>query len=297
MRLNEVKEDVIHSYHRFYNLENGSLVDPIETQNYLIVQVGDTFTFSPLTTGNHIQYCDIEISYLVNDVKLQSNTNDVGVELSKDDAYLSLKDELHAISCEAHCRFQTLAVNFKVDSPLFAILQHLQSRCLDAETHKFHIPSIKPYLTGLISEFSQVEKSLDTLRLDALITMILTDLVRHEQGDDTDKTYVSTSVLPRIMHYLDKNFLTITSLTEIAARFGYSYNYLYKLFKRTYGETIIDYYLRKKMEYAKEEISKNCDLKKLSESLGYTSYYNFSRAFKNYYGYPPSQTPKESPKP
>ena len=296
MRCNEVKENVIHSYHRFYNLENGSLIDPIETQNYLIVQVGDTFTFSPLTTGNHIQYCDIEISYLVNDVKLQSKTNDVGVELSKDDAYLSLKDELHDISCETHCRFQTLAVNVKADSPHFAILQHLQSRCLDAETHKFHIPSIKPYLTGLISEFSQVDKPLDTLRLDALISLIFTDLMRYEQGDDTDKPFVSASVLPRITHYLDKNFLTITALTELAARFGYSYNYLYKLFKRNYGETISDYYLRKKMEYAKEEIAKNRDMKKLSETLGYMSYYNFSRAFKNYYGYPPSQVPKESPK-
>ena len=92
----------------------------------------------------------------------------------------------------------------------------------------------------------------------------------------------------RLLNYFDENFLTIQSLDEVATRFGYSYNYLYKLFAKFNNSTPIAYLNAKKMDFAKEYL-KTHSVTKTAEKLGYTSPYNFSRAYKKYFGSSPSK--------
>ena len=48
--------------------------------------------------------------------------------------------------------------------------------------------------------------------------------------------------------YIDTRFLEICSLEELSYHFGYTYSYLSKTFKKTYGVTPVEYILKKKID-------------------------------------------------
>ena len=97
--------------------------------------------------------------------------------------------------------------------------------------------------------------------------------------------------MARIINYIDCNYLSICSPEELS-RFGYSYHYICARFKRTYGITPGAYLLSKRMDYAVHLLSEGQSVSAVATALGYSSPYNFSRAFKKQTGKAPSQYKK-----
>jgi AraC-like DNA-binding protein len=64
--------------------------------------------------------------------------------------------------------------------------------------------------------------------------------------------------------------------------------YFSRYFKIKSKTNFIDYIMRKKMELAAVLLEKNIPVAEVSDSVGYSSAKNFSRAFKRYYGMNPS---------
>ena len=82
------------------------------------------------------------------------------------------------------------------------------------------------------------------------------------------------------------------SLDDFALRFSYNKFYLSRVFRESYGTGLIEYRNRCRMQEARH-LLKTHIVSRVAEELGYGSVYSFSRAFKNHYGYAPSQVQKK----
>lgn len=86
------------------------------------------------------------------------------------------------------------------------------------------------------------------------------------------------------------------SITELAERIGYSPNYIQRVFKNAVGVTPKAYLLRLRMEAARRFLGeKRYSVKEVASLCGFSCHHYFSNAFHQYYGYPPSRCPDDSP--
>ncbi len=287
MKYSTTTDKIILFQNKFYNEFNGSLIDPIETQNYQIIQTADSYYLSDFQIAPHTQYCDLEITYVVYN-RLYIKTNEVKKLYSIGDIHIAFRKDIHSLEYKQNCRFQTLAVNFKEHSPCKKLFDKIRNEYSDSENRSLHIPTLNTLFSNVLTEFHNTGDSFNELMLDALITSILLKIIRTNSEPFIDETEHSKQILPKILHYIDNNFLNIRNLDELSNYFGYSYNYLYKLFKKYGNESIQSYFLRIKMEHAKTLLLQNKSVEEISEILGYTNPYNFSRAFKKHFGLSPS---------
>jgi AraC-like DNA-binding protein len=92
------------------------------------------------------------------------------------------------------------------------------------------------------------------------------------------------------MNYIDTNIFNMKSLEDVSRALKYNYAYLSSLFKKTTGNTVVAYYQRKRLESARLILlEENAKIGDVSDRLGYSSPYSFSRAFKEAYGVSPKK--------
>ena len=90
------------------------------------------------------------------------------------------------------------------------------------------------------------------------------------------------------MSYIDTHIYSLKNLEELTEVTDYSYGYLSFVFKKTTGETLCSYYIRKRMEAARLMLTEgNLKITEISERLGYSTLYAFSKAFKGHFGISP----------
>ncbi len=95
-------------------------------------------------------------------------------------------------------------------------------------------------------------------------------------------------ICSEIKSFLDKNIYLSVSLEMLEMRYNYSKYYLSRIFKEKYGTTIINYHQSLRLEEAKRLLENN-SATEVCELLDFGSIYAFSRAFKNYFGYAPTE--------
>ena len=82
-------------------------------------------------------------------------------------------------------------------------------------------------------------------------------------------------------------------IARLAKEYGYERSYLYRLFKKNYGTGIKEYINKIKMEKAKSFLEKGIFVNTVATMVGYGDEFNFSKAFKKYYGVSPSEIRKK----
>ena len=93
-----------------------------------------------------------------------------------------------------------------------------------------------------------------------------------------------------VMDRLDRKLMT---LPVISREVGGSVSKIKTLFKRTYGETIYVYHLRKRLEKAYILVFEtNLAINEIAEDCGFKSFSHFCRSFKKQYHFTPSQVRK-----
>ena len=281
MKMVDKTNESIVFQNRFYETATGALISPIETQNYIIVQVTESYYNSGFKIDGHLQYCDLEITYALSD-ELYCSAEAAREKLSKRESYLSFKGENHALWANKSCRFQTLAINFKEENPIYKRLteKYCKSRRAGSE--------IGELFSKIIAEFANFGTPFYLNSLDSLITGILVSLCRFGEGEINPINLNTKDKMPMVINYIDSHFLEINSLVELSAHFGYSYSHICKCFRKTYGKSVKEYLNQKKLEYSVELLKKGKTLSEIAEALGYSTPYNFSRAFKNFYGDSPA---------
>ena len=189
-------DDSVIFQNRYFDIYTGELLAPVETPNYTVVQVAESYYLNKFEIGEHRQICDLEITLPLTPGILAS-TNGCTSKLARNEPYLSFLAEKHKLSCKKSTRFQTLAFNIK-EGPNKALLPTIRSRTSSVDITK--------QLLSVISEFASAPLPHFSLQLDALITEILIALCR---GCTTTKIpdLSTRELLPRVLNYLDNHFL------------------------------------------------------------------------------------------
>ena len=94
----------------------------------------------------------------------------------------------------------------------------------------------------------------------------------------------------RCREVIEKNFLQLRSLEQIAERCGMDNAYICRLFSRYDGQTPYRYLLRLKINHAATELQKPGSLvKDVSAAVGFADSFHFSRLFRSMLGSSPSR--------
>ena len=104
-----------------------------------------------------------------------------------------------------------------------------------------------------------------------------------------DISLVDDEIISAAQKYIKDNITQMIKLEDIARTVHLSPSYFATYFKEKTGANLRDFLLQTKMEYAATELrSKKQTIMEVADSLGYSDYRSFSRAFKNIYGCTPS---------
>lgn len=256
-----------------------------------LLQIGRMYCDRTSHIEEHIQAQLIELT-VVTGGKGQIITNKTPVEVQSGDVYLSLPCDSHEITVDPDdpLRFDFIAFsiedeNFKCDFERIAAEYH------EAELRIFKDERIPPLLTNAITEVSRESKySLEALssilRQIAIYTIRAFDTAPQSKYPKNIKD--SEALCYRLMSYIDTHIYSLKNLEELTAVTDYSYGYLSFVFKKTTGETLCSYYIRKRMEAARLMLTEgNLKITEISERLGYSTLYAFSKAFKGHFGISP----------
>ena len=89
---------------------------------------------------------------------------------------------------------------------------------------------------------------------------------------------------------IDSRFLLPLDIEKTALNGGLSEYYFFRLFKNSFGISPYQYILNKRLSYAHQILkTKHYTVSDAATSAGFSDIYNFSRAFKKKFGYPPSR--------
>ena len=86
------------------------------------------------------------------------------------------------------------------------------------------------------------------------------------------------------------NYSSITSINDISDKFGFTNEYLSKIFKKHIGETPLKYITKIRINKAKQLLlnQPELEIKKIGELVGYKDAFYFSRVFRSNVGLYPS---------
>lgn len=167
-------------------------------------------------------------------------------------------------------------------------------------------PSIKIIVISGYSDFKYAQTALKFGAKDFLLKPIKVDDLNSAMQnllimlDSENKTEDSFSVEPHglkpedlsnlLENYLLKNYDSITSINDLADKFGFSNEHLSKTLKRFTGETPLKYLTKIRINKAKQILITKPDLeiKKIADLVGYKDAFYFSRVFKSNVGMYPT---------
>ena len=109
----------------------------------------------------------------------------------------------------------------------------------------------------------------------------------NQSGSNSDTGSYYDKLIQKARLYMEENLSYIT-LKQTAIHVGLSPSYLSSIYKQQTGNSFSDDILNMKMQMARQLLN-NSDLKtyEIAEKLGYDNPKNFTRAFRNYYGFSP----------
>lgn len=168
-------------------------------------------------------------------------------------------------------------------------------------------PSIKIMILSGFDDFSYAQAAiqysvkdylLKPVTIEALSQSLQKILITMETETEKLESYRTDcqgldqkSICELLEKYLQENYHQEISFQKLGEKFGFTPEYLGKIFKKFTGETPSKYLTKLRMNEAKHLLRNNCDMEiqKIGELVGYKDGFYFSRAFKNYTGIQPSE--------
>jgi AraC-like DNA-binding protein len=160
-----------------------------------------------------------------------------------------------------------------------------------------HARIISPEVRGALLNIIQCsfQGTLRSLYLESQIKLLLSLLI-HEFRAETRQEYHIEQLQPRdieILHeihqYVSAQFLDNFSLYSVCRRFGINEFKLKYGFKKLFGTSLMKLVQKKRMAHAREMLLRSDRMiTDVAFEVGYSSTANFSKAFRNFYGFAPS---------
>lgn len=155
------------------------------------------------------------------------------------------------------------------------------SRCLKSEP-------IRRAFDTLIDR--GIRKSRLARPLCASITRQLLLMCRDDAADPVSTDTPAYATYSRGRDFIERNFLSVTSLEAIAKACEVDAPYLCRLFARFHDESPYQFLTRLRMEHASRLLlESDASVKSVAASLGFKDAFHFSRVFKSVHHVPPSR--------
>ena len=185
--------------------------------------------------------------------------------------------------------------NFK-DGTVHYILQIDLSKCAYLSRYEIlQIPELLPrafifgneylanILDGIIREYETRLVGYDLKIMSGFhdfFTYIMRNYMPENASAASPQSLKSISHVHEILRQLNKNYLSIYSLDELAKKLGLSKEYMCRIFKKHTGHTIVTHLNEQRCHYAASLILQGTSLSSCAELAGYSDYNYFSRVFK-----------------
>lgn len=131
-------------------------------------------------------------------------------------------------------------------------------------------------------------QELNSLECKAKMLLLLQTIISENVPEFTSTPSTNLHIATHIKSYIDANYNQEISLDILERQFDYSKFYIEKLFKQEYGIAVMTYRNNKRMEAAIQLLEEH-SVTEVAQSLGFSSIYSFSRAFRLKYGFSPTK--------
>lgn len=127
------------------------------------------------------------------------------------------------------------------------------------------------------------------------LEILITNLIDYKKNSSNINLKINqqsyeNELINEIINYIKNNLDKENLIQEIQKNFYISNTTLLNYFHKYIKTSPKNYIIKQKMKKAKELMfEKNITITEISNILGYSSVNYFSKAFKDYYGYPPSK--------
>ena len=279
-----------------FHINNMYFDNPKKFDGIYLYQVGDKLCVDNTTVQEHLQSC-FEITF-VYDGEALIHINNKPIRLKKNGMHLAKPKDLHKLAPVTEgssMRYFFLGFMLDPSSPLFPFFNsNPPNVCI--------LSTINSY--DCQNSFIDILHSLN--QEDSLHHFLITNVLNHillifykTVTPSLHAPLLSVSGNERIFYntisYIDTNFLKIKNLNELSKNLGYSISHLSHIFSNNMQQSIQQYILDKKMNYAKKKLEdSDISITQIAEELNYASIHAFSRIFKKYFGTSPSAYQKPS---
>lgn len=281
--------------HPIYHYDNNFVNDPKPFGDLCLYQLGEMICTGNTVVDSHTHMDWFEITYVISG-KGKIFANDVSADAGEGDLYLSLPREIHRIVSDPAdpLRFGFCAFNFLPESPLYPLLNSEKMLHLGKNQRLFRFSHLTDSLRNFFAEID-FSTDLSALLLEHELKALILRLLREvEQIPVPSHSHGQVSGRERLcfdaVNYIDANLTSIRHLSEVSDALGYHYSYLSRTFRNLTGNTMGDYFSNRKLALAAQLLETGDEsVTKISERLGFSSIYVFSRAFRSKYGCAPNE--------
>ena len=265
---------------------------PREIGDFYLIQLGRRFCEAGGEIEEHLHKNWYELT-VVTDGEADIITNGNVAHVVKGDIHLSFPCDAHRIiSSEREALRYDFFSFYTTNEKYNEKLGELVMKC-PADGRVFQSGKTTQLVSEAIAELEGGGEFFEQA-LEAIFNQIVVYTLRNTllcDGERSQKNVSDAQMLCyRIMNYIDTNIFDMKSLEELSSALKYNYAYLSSVFKKTTGNTVLSYYQRKRLESARLILlEENAKIGEVSENLGYSSPYSFSRAFKEAYGTSPKK--------
>lgn len=265
--------------------------DRIFTKGQISLPSGDILQIAELSLikngeiSEHLQHCD-EITYVVSG-KATVFYDDKCLELTKGQIHYIKQGANHRIVADPEQNFHYYCIGFVPNANeisthiFFEAIRKIQDFVVEDEGN------IRTLFNLLINEFYIPDEE-STVMIQCYFCQMLILLYRILNGKSQKKlskvnTSTSNTAVYQTLKYIDKHYIKLTSVKEIAKTLSYSEYYLSHVFKEKMDMTIKDYLLQKKIMTAAELLKTSAmSISDIAEQLHFSSLHSFGVAFKRY---------------
>lgn len=170
--------------------------------------------------------------------------------------------------------------------------------------------SLSSVKNNLLSEFKNLSNTIDAMGISPETKELANTIetINHAKNFEDIKTSVSdyfrilndlinakkdnrnSKIVNKVQDFICANYMQNISLNDIAENMYLSVPYLCKIYKDSTGNTINDYLMKIRVQYAKKLLSDpSLKIAQISKQVGYENTQSFIRMFKNATNYTPSE--------
>lgn len=282
-----------------FHFDNIYLHDPKRYGAVTLYQIGDLSCTGGYEIGEHVQYC-YELSYIAAGKGIFT-CDSAAYEVREGDLVLHRPGQRHNGIADREDPFRYFYIGFTfeeqaegaAEADVFLHIARMFRQVAAPIVHEQQ--AISAPFVGLFQELLNLG-GYSSLMIEAYVRQLLIAAYRafYErlavQYEPKVKSGQAAQIVYRIIHHIDAHLPELGTLTDIAAEMNYSYSYLSHIFSRETGQTIKEYYNRKRFEKASEWLrAGQLSVTQIAQRLHYQSIHSFSKAFRNYCGMSPTE--------